>query len=216
LDKSEEVLRMEFGQEMNSQNMTIDLKTSESGIAVVIAMIMILIMSTLAITISFMSNIDFQTMSNYKQGQEAFLAAEDCVAEARKVFETIGIESLFYQLQVGSQPAGIEMPKNPGKGESYCRTGSRNFNRSDPNDPPDFLEIPPPTKQTGRPLKHVSLPSGGVGGAAAVPASFLVTGKGAMDKDKKDTNPDINTGVEIAVGFESFVPGGASNVYSGQ
>jgi hypothetical protein len=68
----------------------------------------------------------------------------------------------------------------------------------------------------GRPLKHVSLPSGGVGGAAAVPASFLVTGKDAMDRDKKDTNPDINTGVEIAVGFESFVPGGASNVYSGQ
>ena len=207
---------MKFGQGISSRNFIIDLKTGESGIAVIIAMIMILIMSTLAITISFMSNIDFQTMSNYKQGQEAFLAAEDCVSEARKVFETVGIESLFYQLQVGAQPKGIELPKTPGTGESYCRTGSRNFNRLDPNDPADFIKLPPPTKQMGRPLKHVSLPSGGVGGAAAVPASFLVTGKDAMDRDKKDTNPDINTGVEIAVGFESFVPGGATNVYSGQ
>jgi Tfp pilus assembly protein PilX len=66
--------------------MTIDHKRRRV-IAVIIAMIMILIMSTLAITISFMSNIDFQTMSNYKQGQEAFLAAENCVAEA-KGFET--------------------------------------------------------------------------------------------------------------------------------
>jgi hypothetical protein len=207
---------MEFGKEMGSRNKTRDHRTSESGIAVIIAMIMILIMSTLAITISFMSNIDFQTMSNYKRGQEAFLAAEDCVEDARKVFETVGIETLFYQLQVGNQPAGIELPKTPGKSESYCRTGSRNFNRADPNDPVEFIKLPPPTKQMGRPLKHVSLPSGGVGGASAVPASFLVTGKDAMDKDKKDTNPDINTGVEIAVGFETFVPGGASNVYSGQ
>jgi len=43
----------------------------------------------------------------------------------------------------------------------------------------------------------------------------LVTGKNAKDKDKKDTNQDINTGVEIAVGFETIVAGGASNVYSG-
>jgi PilX N-terminal len=207
---------MDFRKGIRSRNMTKDLKTGESGIAVIVAMIMILIMSTLAITISFMSNIDFQTMSNYKQGQEAFLAAEDCISEARKVFETIGIETLFYQLQVGAQPAGIELPKNPGTGESYCRTGSRNFYRANPNDPADFLKLPPPTKQMGRPIKHISLPSGGVGGAAAVPASFLVTGKDAMDRDKKDTNRNINTGVEIAVGFESFVPGGASNVYSGQ
>ena len=98
-----------------------------------------------------------------------------------------------------------------------CRTGSRNFQRTDPTDAPAaIVQLPPPTKQMGRPLKHVSLPSGGVGGAAAVPASFLVTGKDSRDRDKKDTNPDINTGVEIAVGFESFVPGGATNVYSGQ
>jgi len=210
---------MQFREDNSSRNMTIDHKKSESGIAVIIAMIMILIMSTLAITISFMSNIDFQTMSNYKQGQEAFLAAENCVEEARRVFETTGIETLFYQLQVGAPQGGIEIPDDPPptNSESYCRTGSRNFNRlMEDGDPPPIVQVPPPTKQMGRPLKHVSLPSGGVGGAAAVPASFLVTGKDAMDRDKKDTNPDVNTGVEIAVGFESFVPGGASNVYSGQ
>ena len=208
---------MKFRQEMQSRNITMDLKTGQSGIAVVIAMIMILIMSTLAITISFMSNIDFQTMSNYKQGQEAFLAAENCVEEARRVFETKGIEMLFYEIQVSPQGEGIELPVTPGSSESYCRSGSRNFERTNPTDsPPAIVHAPPPTKQMGRPLKHVSLPSGGVGGAAAVPASFLVTGKDAMDKDKKDINPDINTGVEIAVGFETFVPGGASNVYSGQ
>jgi len=208
---------MEFGQEISGHNMKIDPKTNESGIAVVIAMIMILIMSTLAITISFMSNIDFQTMSNYKQGQEAFLAAENCVEEARRTFETVGIETLFYELQVGAQQQGIEIPVTPTNSEAYCRTGSRNFQRTNPTDSPAaIVQLPPPTKQLGRPLKHVSLPSGGVGGAAAVPASFLVTGKDARDRDKKDTNPDINTGVEIAVGFESFVPGGATNVYSGQ
>jgi hypothetical protein len=209
---------MEFEPEISSRHMTIGLKTSESGIAVVIALIMILIMSTLAITISFMSNIDFQTMSNYKQGQEAFLAAENCVEEARRVFETTGIETLFYEVQVSGQGKGIKLPENPGNSESYCRTGSRNF-QSDPDDPdrvPAIVQAPPPTKQMGRPLKHVSLPSGGVGGASAIPASFLVTGKDAMDRDKMDMNPDINTGVEIAVGFETFVPGGASNVYSGQ
>lgn len=209
---------MELGQEINSRYTVADHKASESGIAVVIALIMILIMSTLAITISFMSNIDFQTMSNYKQGQEAFLAAENCVEEARRVFETKGIETLFYELQVGDQGEGIKLPETPGSSDTYCRTGSRNF-ESDPAHPdkvPAIVQMPPPTKQMGRPLKHVSLPSGGVGGASAVPATFLVTGKDSMDRDKEDTNPDINTGVEIAVGFETFVPGGASNVYSGQ
>jgi PilX N-terminal len=209
---------MKIQEDLTLISITESHNTDESGIAVVIALIMILIMSTLGITIAFMSNIDFQTMSNYKQGQEAFLAAENCVAEARRVFETKGIEMLFYELQVSAQGEGIKLPVNPGDSESYCRTGSRNF-QSDPDEPdkvPAIVKTPPDTKQMGRPLRHVSLPSGGVGGAAAVPASFLVTGKDTMDRDKKDTNPDINTGVEIAVGFETFVPGGASNVYSGQ
>ena len=65
----------------------------------------------------------------------------------------------------------------------------------------------------GRPLKNTSLPSGGLGGAVMIGTSFLVTGKDAGDKDKDDTNPDINTGTEISAGFESFLAGGASNVY---
>jgi hypothetical protein len=135
-----------------------------------------------------------------------------------KVFETMVIETLLYELQVSDQGEGIKLPETPGNSDSYCRTGSRNF-QSDPSDSakvPPIVHVPPPTKQMGRPLKHVSLPSGGVGGASAVPANFLVTGKDAMDRDKMDMNPDINTGVEIAVGFETIVPGGASNIYSGQ
>ncbi|MDA2918974.1 pilus assembly PilX N-terminal domain-containing protein [Desulfobacterota bacterium AH_259_B03_O07] len=189
--------------------------SGQRGIALILALVMLIIMSTIGLTVSFMGHIDFQTMSNYKQGQEAFLSAERCVTEARKRFETIGIETLFFQLQGGTPPDGIELPLNPAINEPYCRSGPRNFNRASESAPVAFIEIPPPTKQMGRPLKNVSLPSGGVGGASAVPVSFLVTGKNAKDKDKKDTNQDINTGVEIAVGFETIVPGGASNLYSG-
>ncbi|HEY4673355.1 MAG TPA: pilus assembly PilX N-terminal domain-containing protein, partial [Nitrososphaerales archaeon] len=63
----------------------------EDGIALIIALIMLLTMTMLAISVSFTSNIDFQTMSNYKQGQEAFLAAERCVEEAKRQFESVGI-----------------------------------------------------------------------------------------------------------------------------
>lgn len=192
----------------------------ENGIAIILALVMLLIMSALAVTISFMSNVDFQTMSNYKQGQEAFLAAERCVEEARKKFETEGVETLYFQIQGGTS-VGIESCDDPNKdycfsplpNGAYCRTGSRDFNRSSSLGPPPSFPIPPPQKTFGRPIKHVSLPSGGTGGAAAVPTSFLVTGKDARDKDKDDTDPNINTGTEISVGFETFIPGGASNVY---
>ena len=95
-----------------------------------------------------------------------------------------------------------------------CRTGPRDFHRSDPTaDPVPFINILPPTKTSGRPIKNTSMPSGGAGGAALVPVTFIVTGKDEQDKDKTDTNREINTGTEIAVGFETFVPGGATNVY---
>ncbi|MGQ0793626.1 MAG: PilX N-terminal domain-containing pilus assembly protein [Deltaproteobacteria bacterium] len=184
----------------------------EDGIALILALLMLLVMSALAVTISFMSSVDFQTMSNYKQGQEAFLAAERCVEEGRQRFETVGIETLFFLLQSGvaSDELTIEIDLPNG---SKCRTGPRGFNRASPSDPAPFIQIPPPTKAFGRPVKNVSLPSGGIGGAAVVSTSFLVTGKDAGDKDKDDTDPDLNTGTEIAIGFESFIPGGASNVY---
>ncbi len=179
----------------------------ENGIALILALIMLLIISVLAVIASFTSNLDFQMMSNYKQGQEAFLAAERCVDEARKQFEVVGIETLYFQLQSGIT-TGIQLTLPNG---AQCRTGPRDYDSS--SGPVPFLQVPPPTKLLGRPLKHVSLPSGGIGGAALVPTSFLVTGKDAGDKDKTDTNPNINTGTEVSAGFESFIPGGASNVY---
>jgi hypothetical protein len=182
---------------------------------------MLLIMSALAVTISFMSNIDFQTMSNYKQGQEAFLAAERCVEEGRKRFEVVGIEKLYFLLQssVSSDEMVVESGSDRGNfpalpNGAKCRIGPRDFNRTDPSiEPPPLIELPPPTKTLGRPIKHVSLPSGGIGGAAVVSTSFIVTGKDAGDKDKDDIDPNINTGTEVSVGFETFIPGGASNVY---
>jgi type IV pilus assembly PilX-like protein len=179
----------------------------ENGIALILALIILLIISILAISASFTSNLDFQMMSNYKQGQEAFLAAERCIDEARKQFEVVGIETLFFQLQSGIN-AGIQLTLPNG---AQCRTGPRDYDSS--SGPIPFLQVPPPTKLLGRPLKHTSLPSGGVGGAAVVPVSFIVTGKDARDKDKNDSNPNINTGTEISAGFESIIPGGASNVY---
>ena len=180
----------------------------EDGVALIIALIMLLTMTMLAISVSFTSNIDFQTMSNYKQGQEAFLAAERCVEEAKRQFESIGIVPLFLLLQ-GGATTGIEVDLPNG---AKCRTGPRDYDVSD--GPIPFPEIPPPTKAMGRPLKNTSLPSGGGGGAVMLGTSFLVTGKDAGDKDKTDTNPDINTGTEISAGLESFLAGGASNLYS--
>ena len=55
---------------------------NESGVAIILALIMLLVMSVLAITVSFSSNTDFKAMSNFKRGQEAFLAAERCIEEA--------------------------------------------------------------------------------------------------------------------------------------
>src|SRR3990170_2630864 len=180
----------------------------EDGIALIIALIMLLTMTMLAISVSFTSNIDFQTMSNYKQGQEAFLAAERCVEEAKRQFESVGIVPLFLLLQ-GGAATGIQVDLPNG---ARCRTGPRDYDTGS-GLPIPFIQIPPPTKAMGRPLKNTSLPSGGLGGAVMIGTSFLVTGKDAGDKDKGDTNPDINTGTEISAGFESFLAGGASNVY---
>ena len=179
----------------------------EDGVALIIALIMLLTMTMLAISVSFTSNIDFQTMSNYKQGQEAFLAAERCVGAAKSEFESVGIVQMFLLLQGGAGPSvQVNLPNG-----AKCRTGPRDYDVSD--GPIPFIQIPPPTKAMGRPLKNTSLPSGGLGGAVMIGTSFLVTGKDAGDKDKTDTNPDINTGTEISAGFESFLAGGASNIY---
>lgn len=191
----------------------------ESGIAIILAMIMLLVMSVLALTVSFNSNNDFHSMSVFKRGQQSFLAAERCVEQARVRFEVIGIETLYFLLQ--SSLPGPETAKELTIAEnldndSFCRTGARDWHDPDSDNPAPLISIPPPTKTSGRPIKNVSLPSGGIGAAAVVPASFQVTGKDSQDEDIDDVNENVNTGTEIAVGLESFIPGGASNIYSGQ
>lgn len=195
---------------------------NEKGIAVILALIMLLVMSVLAITVSFSSNNDFKAMSNYKQGQESFLAAERCIQDGRNKLEIVGVETLYFLLQ--GQPGGALGTGSPDPllvnetltSGAVCRTGPRSWH--DPNDtaPAPFIEIPPPTKALARPVANTNLPSGGAGGAGLIPVTFLVTGKDSRDKDIGDNNENINTGTEIAVGFESFIPGGASNIYSAQ
>ena len=205
---------------------------NQDGIAIILALVMLLVMSVMAITVSFISNVDFKMMSIHKRSQEAFLAAETCISEARQRLETIGVETLFFQLQ--STPDLVTLPPTSDlvillpmsdvddpndtpdlwKG-SMCRSGPRIWD-SATQGPGRFIELPPPTKAVGRPLKNVSLASGGSGGAALIPITFEVMGKTDVDEDKDDTDPKINTGTELAIGFESFIPGGATNMYSGQ
>ncbi len=192
---------------------------NESGVAIMIALIMLLVMSVLAITVSFSSNMDFKAMSNFKRGQEAFLAAERCIQEGRNRFEVIGIEVLFFLLQ-NKETVGLSQG---GAGEllllnedidngATCRSGYRDLDSAD--GPAELIEIPPITKTIQRPLKNTSMSSSASGGAGLVPVTFVVTGKDARDKDKDDTNDSINTGTEIAVGFETFIPGNANQMYS--
>ena len=206
---------------------------NQDGIAIILAVVMLLVMAVLAVTVSFISNVDFKMMSVHKRGQEAFLAAETCITEARQRLETIGVETLFFQLQATNDltllPPTSDMviitpinttlddpadDPNDWKG-AMCRSGPRIWDEPSQG-PGRFIEIPPPTKAVGRPLKNVSLASGGSGGAALVPVTFNVMGKTSTDDDKNDSDANINTGVEIALGFESFIPGGATNMYSGQ
>lgn len=192
---------------------------NESGVAIILALIMLLVMSVLAITVSFSSNMDFKSMSNFKRGQEAFLAAERCIEEGRNRFEVIGIEVLFFLLQnkdtVGLSSGGagdlLLLDKDLDNGAT-CRSGFRDLNSAD--GPAELIKIPPITKTIQRPLKNTSMSSSASGGAGYVPVNFVVTGKDSRDKDKNDTNDKINTGTEIAVGFETFIPGNANQMYS--
>lgn len=209
---------------------------NQNGIAIILALIMLLVMSVLGLTVSFMSNINFQSMSNFKRGQESFIAAESCINIARTRLEVVGIETLYFELQTNTgtsdpipstftvddipdtaifKPLKDKLTSDPDDWTGpFCRSGPRII---DPNDGfPDFITRPPAAKVTGRPLKNTSLPSGSSGGVTLVPVTFTVTGKDSDDADKIDQDPLINTGTEVAVGFETFVPGGATNIYSGQ
>ena len=205
-----------------------DLIKKQDGIAIIISLIMLLIMSVMALTVSFMSNIDFISSSVYKRGQEAFLSGEACISEARSRFETIGIENLFFTFQSVTNLTSLaqdsdlailipldssDTSTNPADWNGpLCRSGPRIWDR--PNAGPAlYVSTPPATKITGRPIKNTSLPSGGQSPATLIPTVFTVVGKDSTDKDKDDSDLAINTGTEIAAGFETFLPGGATNVY---
>lgn len=192
----------------------------EDGVAIILALIMLLVMSVLATTVSFNSNNDFHAMANYKRGQEAFLAAEDCVREGRNRFEIIGIEVLYFLLQnqgTVSLPQGgandlLVLNETLDNG-ARCRSGTRLLD-SATEGAGQIIQIPPITKTIQRPLKNTSMSTSASGGAGLVPVSFIVTGKDEGDKDKNDEKDTINTGTEVAAGFETFIPGNANQMYS--
>jgi Tfp pilus assembly protein PilX len=173
--------------------------SDESGIAVIIALVMLLVMSIMAISVSFLSNTDFQTMSNFKRGQEAFLAGETCVQETRRRIAEEGLALLLFKQSAQSatnilvDPLDIEL--------------------SDSNDKDPIFTIPENVKSIERIIRNTSLPDSGTGGAKAIPIVFSVMGKDSQDTDKTDEDPEVNTGTQLAVGIETFTGGGASNVY---
>jgi len=181
---------------------------SERGIAIVLALITLLIISIMAVSISYVSNTDYLTMSNYKAGQESFLAAERCTIEAREKFEIEGVETIVALQTIGEYGDFIVTLPNG----AVCRAGPRLWDSNSGTSLP-FVSLPEGRKSISRPLKNTSLPSGGESSAVAVAASFEVFGKSSDDKDKDDTNDEINTGTHISVGLETFLPGGGSNVY---
>lgn len=206
-----------------------NIKNNEDGVAIILALLMLLVMSVMALTVAFISNNNFKAMSAHKRGQESFMAAETCIREGRKRFETLGVEQLFFELQSVFDPTLISTNSdivlfqptssqdNPADDPSdwkgpLCRSGPR---KVDPitNGASTFVKVPEPTKALGRPPKNVSLASGGAGGAALIPVTFNVVGKDSQDLDKDDSDLDVNTGTEIALGLETFIPGGATNVY---
>ena len=201
------------------RNPSLHVYKNEKGVAIVMALIMLLVMSVLATTVSFNSNNDFHAMSNYKQGQEAFLAAENCVRQGRNRFEIIGIEVLYFLLQnkdtavLGEGGAGNPLVLDEDlENGARCRSGPRSLDSATEGSG-QFIEIPDVQKTPQRPLKNTSMTTGASSGAGLIPVSFIVTGKDEGDKDIDDVKDTINTGTEIAVGFEAFIPGGATQMY---
>lgn len=200
--------------------MTVKVCRQQDGVAIIMALIMLLVMSVLATTVSFNSNNDFHAMSNYKRGQEAFLAAEDCIREGRNRFEIVGIEVLYFLLQnkdtvilgQGGADELLVLNEELDNG-ARCRSGKRTLDSATEGSG-QIIEIPPITKTIQRPLKNTSMSTSASGGAGLVPVTFVVTGKDEDDKDLTDVKDTINTGTEVAAGFETFIPGNANQMYS--
>ncbi|MCI0481626.1 MAG: pilus assembly PilX N-terminal domain-containing protein [Candidatus Dadabacteria bacterium] len=202
-----------------AENAPLRVYKNEEGVAIIMALIMLLVMSVLATTVSFNSNNDFRAMSNYKQGQEAFLAAENCIREGRNRFEIIGIDKLYFLLQnkdtvtlaQGGANDLLVLDEELDNG-ARCRSGPRVLDSATEGSG-QIIEIPDIKKTPQRPLKNTSMPTSASSGAGLIPVTFLVTGKDDGDKDKMDESNYINTGTGIAVGFETFIPGGATQMY---
>lgn len=197
--------------------------SNESGIAIIIALVMLLVMSILAISVSFMSNTDFHTMSNFKRGQEAFLAGETCIQETRRKIAEEGIAVLLFKQASESSTVRLVDPLDIDLASSntnllvdsdgigaMCRSGNRIM---DGNNPDTVFVLPNNVRSIERIMRNTSLPDSGSGGAKAVPITFVVMGKDTEDKDKDDSDEEINTGTQIAGGIEVFTGGGAGNVY---
>lgn len=201
---------------------------NEEGIAIILALLMLLVMSIMAVTASFISNSDFRMMSVHKSGQEAFLASETCVTIAKRRLEEIGAAPLFLKLQSAASnpdPTTISTlnaivilenmdPQDDGADVvdwlgPLCRSGPRIWDSASQG-PGLFINIPEATKSNGRPVADES-----VGQATtAITVPFNVMGKASKDKDKDDTDPEINTGTELEIGIEVFVVGATDPIYS--
>lgn len=173
-------------------------KKGQEGIVVVIALTMLLILSVLAVSISFVSNTDFKTMANFKRGEEAFLSAEVCVGEVRKLIESEGLSILLFKQQNSSLDT-IEVTLDNG---AKCRLGPRGLDVTDIDYDEQIVFSIPESKTTGRTMRNTQL--GGQTSVSALPIVFTVTGKDSQDQDKDDTNPNLNTGTVIAVGLEAL------------
>jgi hypothetical protein len=195
----------------NVKNTPLNISNNEEGVAIIMALIMLLVMSVLATTVSFNSNNDFHAMSNYKQGQEAFLAAERCIQEGRNRFEVVTVAYL-------ASLESYRLPGTLGQGDggdvtvldeeldngSRCRSGQRGDKV-----PAKLFQSAEDSKANSRLIKNTQMSNDS---ASLTTVPFTVTGKDRRDKDKNDTNDNINTGTEIAVGLEVFTLG-THNIY---
>lgn len=210
---------------VNKENLS-----DERGVAIIIALVMLLVMSILAISVSFMSNTDFQAMSNFKRGQEAFLAGETCVQETRRKIAEEGLALLLFKQSAGLSATGgsnsvlepIEikltdtnsaLAKGSDNIGALCRSGTRIMDGTSVQSKDPIFILPENVKSIERIIRETSLPDSGVGGAKAIPITFTVMGKDSQDIDKNDEEAFNNSGTQLAVGIETFTGGGASNVY---
>jgi len=164
-------------------------------------------------------------MAAHKRGQEAFLAAESCVMEAKQRLEEIGAAPLFLKLKSVDDPTvisdlnAIVILKNLDSNDDgedvadwkgpLCRSGPRIWDSSIQG-PGLFINIPDATKTNGRPVADESIGQA----TTAIIVPFNVMGKSSNDEDKDDTKDKINTGTELGIGIEVFVVGATDPIYS--